>query len=177
VETTAPYGVKLIDAGVTAGGNPNPGQLVTLVGGEKQDVDNILPVLNEFSKLVLHMGPSGAGMATKIARNIIVYGVWRVVYESGLLAEAAGVDLQQLAQAVQTSDPHGTLSTYWLTHRGTVKPHPEDAKAATARAHALARLWHKDLQAALELGHELGVTLPLTAEVDSVGEWVLGLGA
>jgi 3-hydroxyisobutyrate dehydrogenase-like beta-hydroxyacid dehydrogenase len=169
------HGVHLVDAGVTGGDKAASGGLVTLVGGDDAVFASIQPILAEFSSLVLHMGPLGAGMAAKIARNVITYGVWHIVYEAGLLAEKAGINLRRLVEAVRASDPQGHYATLHLQRRGTVAPiEPDDT---TARAHAayIGNLMHKDLEAALALADSLKVQLPALPVVMDQMDQMLGL--
>jgi len=171
----AQHNVQLIDAGVTGGDKAATGGLVVLAGGDPAIFEKIKPVLNEFSTLAMHLGPLGAGMAAKIARNMITYGVWCIAHEAGRVAEAAGVDLGQLVQAVRNSDPQGAQATFWLATRGTTAPLPENDDAGRARAHYVAQLMHKDLQAALSLAADFGVTVPATAITAALGHQTLGL--
>lgn len=169
------HGVHLIDAGVTGGDKAATGGLVVLVGGDEALIDSLRPVLALFSPLVQYMGPSGAGMAAKIARNVIVYGVWRVVYEAALLAETAGVDLTKLVEAVRTSDPQGHLATQFLLRRGTVAPIDPDNVADLRAAVYVSKFMHKDLEAALALADELEVNLSVAPIALADTELVLGL--
>lgn len=171
----AEQSVPFIDAGVTGGDKAATGGLVALVGGQTDHIEAIRPVLDEFALRVFHMGPQGSGMAAKIARNVMTFGIWRVVYEAGLLAEAAGVDLRMLAQAARDSDPEGSLATLFLATRGTVAELPAEDTAGRARAAHTAALMHKDLSAALELGATLGVALPVTAFAESTGDPIFGI--
>ena len=169
------HGVHLIDAGVSSGEKTESRGLVVLAGGDEAVVDSIRPTLAVFSPLVQYMGPIGAGMATKIARNIITYGVWRVVYEAGLLAETAGVDLAKLVEAVRASDPQGHLATLFLQRRGTVAPINPENVAEFQQAAYISKLMRKDLEAALELADELGIDLSVVPIALAGAEKVLGL--
>ena len=102
------------------------------------------------------MGPFGAGLAAKLARNLVQYGSWLAAYEGQLLAEAAGIDLPKLAQVIKASDARiGGAST--LMFRSTVAPFTDDDDAGLVGAmHAAAALAHKDLRAALELARVAG---------------------
>lgn len=169
-------GVHLIDAGVTGGDKAASGGLVVLTGGDEAVIDSLRPALAAFSPLVQYMGPSGAGMAAKIARNVITYGMWRVVYEAGLIAETAGVDLRKLVEAVRTSDPQGHLATDFLLRRGTVKPIAADDIAELRRAMYVSQFMYKDLDAALGLAKDLGVDLSIAPLTLADTARVLGLG-
>ncbi len=165
----APAGVSLLDCGVSGGPSAAAdGALVCMVGGEADAVERVRPVLEVLGSLVLHMGPLGAGLSAKLARNIVQYGSWLAAYEAQTLAEAAGISLPQLGEAIRESDKRiGGAST--LMFRETARPlRPEDPRDAglVAPMSAAARLAHKDLKAALALGDELGVPLPLAALTD-----------
>jgi len=153
-ETCAKAGVSLLDSGVTPGDKAAENGLVAILGGEDSTVERALPVLDDFAKRVVHCGPLGAGMATKIARNVITYGTWRAVYEATTLAGAAGVDPRKLITVIEEADPEGATLFSWQRQQ----------LAGTARAlmNQVGRLQDKDLAAAQELAGQLGLTLPLT---------------
>jgi 3-hydroxyisobutyrate dehydrogenase-like beta-hydroxyacid dehydrogenase len=95
--------VTLLDCGVTGGDVAATSGVVPMIGGEESAVRRIRPVLDDFSSRVFHMGPLGAGMSTKLVRNLITYCTWHVVYEAGMLAERSGVDLAMLSDVIESS--------------------------------------------------------------------------
>ncbi|HZU78756.1 MAG TPA: NAD(P)-binding domain-containing protein [Acidimicrobiales bacterium] len=157
-------GVAVLDCGVTGGpAAAASGELVALVGGAEADVALVRPVLDAFSVLVMHMGGLGAGLQAKLARNIVTYGAWLAAWEGQRLAEAAGIELSKLAEAIRTSEKR-TGGTTALMFRDTVAPWPADADAGIVTAMRNgATLAHKDLRAAMELGRTLGIELPVAA--------------
>jgi 3-hydroxyisobutyrate dehydrogenase-like beta-hydroxyacid dehydrogenase len=168
-KTAATHGVGVLDCGVSGGPSAAAsGELVCMVGGDAEAVERVRPVLDVVGTLVLHMGPLGAGLSAKLARNIVQYGSWLAAYEAQALAEAAGISLPQLAQAIRESDKRiGGAAT--LMFRETVRAlRPDDPLDAglVGPMSAAAGLAHKDLAAALALGDELGVPLPLAALTD-----------
>jgi 3-hydroxyisobutyrate dehydrogenase len=172
----AAHGVTIVDCGVSGGPSAAAsGELVCMVGGTAEDVDRVRPVLDVISCLVLHMGPHGAGLSAKLARNLVQYGSWLAAFEAQELAEAAGIDLLKLGQAIKESDKRiGGAST--LMFRTTAQPWPEDADAGLVGAmRAAALLAHKDLAAARALGDELGVPLPLADLTEARCDRVFGL--
>ncbi len=174
----ADAGVDVLDCGVTGGpGAAASGELVCLVGGEPFLIEQARPVFDAIGTLTLEMGPFGAGLAAKLARNLVQYGSWLAAYEAQVLAEAAGVELSKLAQAIRTSDQHiGGAST--LMFRTTVAPFTADDDAGLVEAmRSASSLAHKDLSAALELGRALDVDLPLAAMTVARCDDVFGLGS
>ncbi|HVV08101.1 NAD(P)-dependent oxidoreductase [Amycolatopsis sp.] len=151
----AEAGVGLLDCGVTPGDKAAENGLVAILGGEESTVDEAMPVLADFAKRVVHCGPLGAGMATKIARNVITYGTWRAVHEASTLAEAAGVDPEKLITVVEEADPEGATLFSWLRQRLAGKA---ETRAIVPQVE---RLLDKDLAAAQDLAGHLGLSLPL----------------
>jgi 3-hydroxyisobutyrate dehydrogenase len=150
-------GVTVVDCGVSGGQQAAENGLVSLVGAEDAIFKRIKPVLEGYSKTVAHMGGPGAGMAAKIARNVIVYNVWRAGYEGALLAEAAGVDVRKLAAAIDSSAEGVGGPTTWMTRASEPEQDPQEK---ALREHVLTML-DKDLSAALELAGDVDVNLPM----------------
>jgi len=124
---TSEAGAELVDCGVSGGPvAAAEGTLVAMLGGTQEAVERIRPVVGAFSSLIIHMGPAGAGLQAKLARNIVQYGSWLAAYEGQRLAEAAGIDLSKLALAVRESDALiGGASR--LMFRETVEPFGPEA--------------------------------------------------
>jgi 3-hydroxyisobutyrate dehydrogenase len=175
-EAGAAHGVTVVDCGVSGGTQgAADGQLVCMVGGTEEDVDRIRPVLDVFSRLVLHMGPPGTGLSAKLARNVVQYGSWLAAQEAQELAEAAGVDLLKLGEAIRESDQVIGGSAR-LIFRPTAEPWPGDADAALLTfLRDKASMAHKDLDAARALGDELGVPMPVAQLTDARCERIFGL--
>ncbi len=172
----APRQVGVLDCGVSGGPEAAAtGSLVAMVGGDVTVVDRARPVLDAFSGSVVHMGPLGAGLRAKLARNLVQYGSWLAAYEAQVLAEAAGIELAKLAEVIRESDKKiGGASR--LMFRTTVAPFTDEDHPAIVNAmQAGAALAHKDLRAALDLGRRLGVPLPLATMVERRADAVFGL--
>ncbi len=153
-ELCAKREVGFLDCGVTPGDKAAEHGMVAIIGGERSVVDHARPVLDDWAKKVVHCGPLGAGMATKIARNVVTYGTWRTVTEAAALATAAGVEPARLAEVIDTADPEGRTLLQLLRMRGADGTLPEP----TARQ--IEPLMTKDLDAARDLAAALGVHTP-----------------
>jgi 3-hydroxyisobutyrate dehydrogenase len=154
-QIAAQGGATLVDCGVTGGPASAQKGLVSLVGADDATFARIKDVLENCSKQVLHMGGPGTGMAAKIARNVIVYTVWRAGYEGARLAKAAGIDIAKLAAAIDASAEVVSGPNMWMK-----RPDPSTDAAEMAVRKSVLNLLQKDLDAALALGEELGVALP-----------------
>jgi 3-hydroxyisobutyrate dehydrogenase-like beta-hydroxyacid dehydrogenase len=169
-------GVHVLDCGVSGGpAAAAEGKLVAMVGGDQDVIDRVRPVLDGFCSLVLCMGPLGAGLRAKLARNLVQYASWLAAYEAQVLAEAAGIELAKLAEAIRASDEMiGGASR--LMFRSSAAPFgPDDDAGIVGAMRAAADLAHKDLRAVLELGAQLDVALPVAALTQARTDALFGL--
>jgi len=165
----AEAGVALLDCGVTPGDKAAQNGLVAIVGGPDDAVAAAMPVLSDFAKQVIHCGPLGSGMATKIARNVVTYGSWRVVREASLLAATYGVDLDRLVEVIEAADPEGRTLLQML------KLQLVGFDGASMESAGVPTLMDKDLAAAQDLAADLGLRVPLVDVVRSEGSDTLSL--
>lgn len=163
-------GVGLIDSGVTGGQKAKENGLVCLVGGTDEAIAKVKPVLDGFALSVAHMGPAGAGMAAKIARNVVVYGCLRAGYEAAALCRNAGVDVNQLTKVIEDSS-QGVGGPMMLMSRADPLT---DAQEAGIREYTRG-LMIKDLEAARDLGKTFGIQLPLVELAINTDMAVVGL--
>ncbi|MHC6224395.1 NAD(P)-dependent oxidoreductase [Pseudomonas sp. X10] len=100
-ELAALCGMAWLDAPVS-GGTPGAeaGTLAIMVGGEEADLERARPVLLTLGQRVTHMGGVGAGQVTKACNQMIVACNALVIAEVVALAEKAGVDASQIAEAL-----------------------------------------------------------------------------
>jgi 3-hydroxyisobutyrate dehydrogenase-like beta-hydroxyacid dehydrogenase len=172
----AKKGFKLIDCAITTGGVPvSEGSSAVMLGGDKETIESVRSVMEDFTVKMFHMGPLGAGMAAKVARNVMHYLSALGAYEGGKLAEAAGVDIKTLIDVVRSSDPHNLMSTVLLERRGTTKPLGDIPDNVREQFRGWAGLLHKDIDAALDLASAKGVKLPGAELAQGFGESIYGL--
>lgn len=170
-------GVGLVDCGVSGGASAAAdGQLVSMVGGDDARIDHVTPVIEAFSSQVVRMGPLGAGQRAKLARNLIQFGAWLAAFEGQSLAEASGIELAKLADVVKSSDRRiGGVSA--LMFRPTTAPFAEgDDERLVAAMRSAAALARKDLSAAIMLGEELGMDLPVARLAAENTDAIFGVG-
>jgi 3-hydroxyisobutyrate dehydrogenase-like beta-hydroxyacid dehydrogenase len=163
-------GVGLIDSGVTGGQKAAENGLVCLVGGTDDAIAAVKPVLDGFALSVAHMGPAGAGMAAKIARNVVVYGCLRAGYEAAALCRNAGVDVIQLTKVIDDS-ARGVGGPMMLMSRADPLTDPQEAGIREYTR----GLMVKDLEAARDLGRGFGIQLPLVELALNTDMAVVGL--
>jgi len=94
-------GLRYIDCPVT--GLPDAaaaGKLTLFVGAEKPDLAAARPLLAPLCSEIIHFGPVGAGTAYKLIVNLMGAVQIAGAAEALLVAEAAGLDLAQVAYAI-----------------------------------------------------------------------------
>jgi 3-hydroxyisobutyrate dehydrogenase len=98
---SAALGYRHIDAPVT--GLPDSaaeGTLTLLVGAAKDDLEDARGLLDRLALRVIHFGPAGAGTAYKLIVNLIGAIQIASAAEGLAVAERAGLDPVQVAQAL-----------------------------------------------------------------------------
>ena len=157
----AERGVAFVDAPVSGGSEgAQKATLTIFCGGEADDVERARPVLSAMGKTITHVGPSGAGQAVKAVNQVILAGTYLGVAEGIILAIKAGLDVQQVVEALG-----GGAAQSWVlanrSERMRVNDYPLGFKVALHR---------KDLGIALDLAREMGAELPaaeLAAELET----------
>ena len=93
--------ISTVDAPVSGGdvGAKN-GTLSIMVGGDKETVDAIMPLLDIMGGNIIYEGKAGSGQHTKMCNQITIAGTMIGVCESLLYAYKAGLDLDVMLQAI-----------------------------------------------------------------------------
>jgi 3-hydroxyisobutyrate dehydrogenase-like beta-hydroxyacid dehydrogenase len=155
------HGVEVVDAPVTGGFiAAADGTLAVMIGGDAEAYAKCKDVFASWATLVLHVGPVGAGTRAKVARALLTFVGYAAATESQRLAEAAGIDLSQLAAVVRHSDAL-TGGPVAIMVRDTTAPMTADDPLRPIFEHMYA-LGAKDLALAIELGEQLGVEVPFS---------------
>lgn len=142
-------GLGFVDAPVVFGRKgAQEGQLGSLCGGTKEQIEQITPVLEAYSKAVHHVGPVGAGQVAKACNNMLHWAACVANFEVLSLAKRYGIDAQRMREIlVECPGTNGTLERW-------------DATRFT---------WHeKDMDVALTLAQDGKLPLPLFGQVDQL---------
>lgn len=162
-------GVGVIDAEVSGGERGAQAQtLCYMVGGDTALFEKCRPVFETSGANIFHLGQLGSGSMAKLAHNLIVYVNMLSASEGMKLAERAGLDLSAFQEVVKAGAGQSRIADNWLRQR-TFKD------TYTTGPEALMQLMHKDLRLALELGHDLGLTLPGAALAQQMIDRFLGM--
>jgi len=157
----AETGVIVVDCGVTCppGGHAHK-RIVGMVGADPEVFDRVREVLEDFTQAALLMGGPGAGMATKIVRNMMFYSTWLAAAEAVQLAVQTGIDVAKMAEINHLSEADASGPTMWLRSWAARDAVPG---GATARFEHVRGVMLKDLDAADALREKHAIELPLIA--------------
>lgn len=147
-------GVACLDAPVSGGDiGARDGTLTIMVGGPKEALDRILPVLQATGKKITHVGESGSGQIAKAANQIMVAAQMVAMAELLLFAKKAGADPRKVIEAIR-----GGAAQCW-----TLDVKPQRLFAGNRNPGFKAYMQAKDLGIVMDTAREYGVPVPSTA--------------
>lgn len=96
-------GIHILDAPVSGGDiGAKEARLAIMVGGEKEDFNSVLPLLEHMGKNIAYFGKAGSGQHTKMANQIAIAPTMIGVCESLIYAKKAGLDVQNVIDLIST---------------------------------------------------------------------------
>ena len=160
-------GIAMLDAPVSGGvAAAKTASLTYFIGGEIVIFDRVRPLLESMGKTIFYMGPLGSGQVTKLANQIALLANLQGAAEALLFAREQGADAGKVREAVMT----GFGASRMLDVLGKKMVERDFAAGIVAALH------HKDLGVALELAHDAGLPLPVTAQVMQQLNALMGSG-
>jgi 3-hydroxyisobutyrate dehydrogenase-like beta-hydroxyacid dehydrogenase len=144
-------GVTLIDAPVSGGEiGAIEGKLSIMMGGPKEAVEKVRPVMEVMGRTVTYCGPLGSGQMTKLANQTMVIHTIMSLAEGLAFAEKAGLDLETTLKVTSA----GAAASHSLKALGP-KVIAGDLKPAF-----MVDLQQKDLRLVLECAEQVKQPLP-----------------
>lgn len=149
------HGASLLDAPVSGGvEGARAATLSVMAGGGFADLSRITPVLQAISSRITHMGPVGAGQATKAVNQVMVAGINEAVCEALAFSEQLNLPSERLIEVLGA----GAAGNWFLDKRG--KTMLDDQFEPGFKCALLV----KDLNICLDLARDLNFNLPMTSE-------------
>jgi 3-hydroxyisobutyrate dehydrogenase len=146
--------ITLLDAPVSGGQKGAiEAKLSIMVGGPKEILETVRPILTAIGTTVTHCGPAGSGQMTKLTNQIMVIHTVLSAAEGLAFAKRAGLNLETTLTAISA----GAGSSRSLTNLG-----PKMIAGDFAPAFKV-DLQLKDLRLVQETAREIGQPLPATA--------------
>lgn len=149
----AQAGLCWVDAPLS-GGAPRAatGELTLMLGGADPDVARARGVLGAVASNITHMGPAGAGQATKLVNQVLCGLGFLAVAEATALAEAAGIAAERIPQALKGGRADSAILQEYM---------PRFAARDYRRTGRIDNMV-KDLDGALAVARATTTPLPLT---------------
>ena len=142
------------------------GNLIVYVGGSSETLEKVRPVFEQISQKIIHVGENGQAIAMKIAINLNLPIQLVSLFEGVLLAERNGVSRADALDALLNSVAASTAMKYRAPFMLKM---PDEVWFSAA-------MMKKDIQLALELGEETGVTLKTAQLVNELLDQAIALG-
>jgi len=141
-----------LDAPVSGGiEGARQGTLAMMIGGEAGVIERITPVIDTIAGRIEHMGPVGAGQATKAVNQVMAAGINQAVTEALAFATALELPLDKVIEVVGS----GAAGNWFLAHRGASMTHGQFDPGFRVALH------QKDLAICKQMAEQFDVALPV----------------
>ncbi len=160
-------GVKMLDAPVSGGqvGAENA-TLSIMVGGQPEVFEQIKPYFEIMGKNIVLIGGNGDGQTCKVANQIVVALTIEAVGEALLFASKAGADPRKVREALLGGFAQSRI----------LELHGERMIRRNFSPGFRIRLHQKDLNLALQVARNLGLSLPNTSAAQELFNAVAAQG-
>ncbi|MDQ3700456.1 MAG: NAD(P)-dependent oxidoreductase [Chloroflexota bacterium] len=164
----AERGAGYLDAPVSGGTTgAEAGTLTVMVGGDKEQYERALPLLQRVGKKIVYAGPVGAGAVVKLMNQLLVGINLAGAAEAMVLGVKAGVDAQLLYETIASA----TGNSLQLQ-----RCFPDMILKGSFEAMFSVDLLHKDLGLGVEVGKDNRVRLLLSALAVQIFEEARDMG-
>ncbi len=140
--------------------------LTLMCGGRKDAIEAARPVMEAYSRKIVHIGKAGAGQTAKMANQIAIAGIVAGLAEAVRFAQGSHLDMEKVYEAISG----GAAQSWQMDNRW-------QSMDADEFDFGFAIDWmRKDLGLALDEGRSLGVSLPIVALVNQFYAEVQAIG-
>jgi 2-hydroxy-3-oxopropionate reductase len=160
-------GVRCLDAPVSGGDiGAEMGTLAIMVGGPKDALEVVMPILKAVGKSITHVGDSGAGQIAKAANQVMVAAQMVAMGELLILAKKTGADPRRVIEAIQ-----GGAAQCW-----TLDNKPDRLFIGNRNPGFKAYMQAKDLGIVMDTAREYGISMPSAAVHNQMYNAMLQMG-
>jgi 2-hydroxy-3-oxopropionate reductase len=150
------HGVDMLDAPVSGGPAGAEGATLAIMAGGKPEVfERVKPLFACMGKTIIRVGDSGAGQITKACNQLLLLVTAQGAAEALALARRSGVDPATVREVLMG----GIASSRVLDFFGKRMVERNFVNGIDTR------LYHKDMDIALSLVHDLGAAAPAAGVV------------
>ena len=144
-------GIAALDAPVSGGDiGARNGQLVIMVGGERQAFNELKPLFELMGRTIRYFGEAGAGQYTKMVNQIAIASGMVGVAEAVAFAKKAGLDVTEVIETIS-----GGAAASWTLSNLAPRMNRGDTAPGFYIKHII-----KDMKIALECAEEMHLELP-----------------
>lgn len=156
-----------LDAPVSGGqAGAENGVLSVMVGGDETIFKTAEPIIQNYAKMIGHMGDTGAGQLTKMVNQICIAGLVQGLAEAINFGKQAGLDIEKVIDVISK----GAAGSWQMENRSKTMNSGE-------YDYGFAVDWmRKDLGIVLDQAKANGVSTPVTALVDQFYSDVQAMG-
>ena len=144
-------GIAALDAPVSGGDiGARNGQLVIMVGGERQAFNELKPIFELMGRTIRYFGEAGSGQYTKMVNQIAIASGMVGVAEAVAFAKKAGLDVTEVIETISG----GAAASWTLSNLA-----PRMVRGDTAPGFFIKHII-KDMKIALECAEEMHLEMP-----------------
>lgn len=160
-------GCGFLDAPISGGqAGAENGVLTVMVGGDDDVFAKAEPVIQNYAKMVGHMGKVGAGQLTKMVNQICIASLVQGLSEGINFGKSAGLDIEKVIEVISK----GAAGSWQMENRYKTMNKGE-------YEHGFAVDWmRKDLGIVLDQAKANNTSVPVTALVDQFYSDVQSMG-
>ena len=151
--------VHYLDAPVTGGTEgAKRGSLTVLVGGAKEPLERVRPILEVIGTAIHHFGAVGRGQQVKAVNQVLVAGSYAAVAEAVALGQRLDLPMARVIDALK----NGAAGSWALEHRSNAMLEGSYPLGFRLSLH------RKDLGIALDAARAVQLDLPVTTLVEQL---------
>lgn len=159
-------GVRLIDAPVSGGvAGAEAATLTFMIGGRKDDFEDLKPFLETMGKTMIYCGKAGLGQAAKICNNLVLGITMIGACEAFNLADKLGLDANKFFEVASQSSAQCWSISKYCPVPGPVPSSPANRDYA---AGFTAAMMLKDLKLVADAAQMTAAATPLGTEALSL---------
>jgi 3-hydroxyisobutyrate dehydrogenase len=148
--------VGLLDAPVSGGADrAAKGDLTIMVGGDPDVLQRVRLLLDCEGSQIVHVGPAGAGAATKLANQLMMLAALAGAHEALDLAAAHGVAAEKVFEVVASSTGDSWVARNWGFFDRTSAAYDEAGTPPRERP------WSKDLFEVVAAARAVDLRVPV----------------
>ena len=103
--------INYIDCGMTGGAQgAEKGTLTLMMGGKRNIIKSVTPVLESFTNRLIHVGIVGSGHALKLIHNMVTHTIFLATVEGVIGAKKLGIDPEVVINVFNSGNARSFIS-------------------------------------------------------------------